>query len=98
MTDEMRRMAKEMMERDAGTAGYTKPTPLITVPNADSVPLSEQEAGLVISMTFMSRSESVRPHIVSVGFDGVAWCTCRANTPCWAIKAFCRVTGRPVYP
>jgi hypothetical protein len=98
MTDDMRRMAKQMMEADAETAGYTKPAPLVTMPNATPLPLDEKEAGLVLSMTLMSRTESIRPHIVSVGYDGVAWCTCRAKTPCWAIQAFCRVTGRPVYP
>ena len=93
----MRRMAKEMMERDAATAGYTKPAPLVTVPDGPPAPLDDKEAGLVLSMTFMSRSEGTRPHVVSVGFDGMVNCVCQAKTPCWAIKAFCRITGRPVY-
>lgn len=97
MTDDMKRRAREMMEQDARTAGYTKPSPLVTVPNADSVPLEPKEQALVLSMTFMSRSEGTRPHVVSVGFDGMVNCICQAKTPCWAIKAFCRVTGRPVY-
>lgn len=97
MTDDMRRMAREMMEKDAETAGYTKPAPLVTMPDATPLPLDEKEAGLVIGMVFMSRSESVRPHVVSVGFDGMVNCVCQAKTPCWAIKSFCRVTGRPLY-
>lgn len=97
MTDELRRRAKEMMERDAETAGYTKPAPLVTVPNATPVPFDEKEAGLVLSITFMSRSENTRPHVVTVGFTGMVSCICQASTPCWAIKAFCKATGRPVF-
>jgi hypothetical protein len=97
MTDDMRRMAREMMEKDAATAGYTKPAPLVTVPDATPLPLDEKEAGLVLSITFMSRSENTRPHVVTVSYDGMVNCICRASVPCWAIKSFCRITGRPIY-
>jgi hypothetical protein len=86
-----------MMDDDAQTAGLARPAPLVTVPNADPLPLDEKEAPLVLSMTFMSRSGSVRPHVVTVGIDGMVNCICRASTPCWAIKTFCRCTGRPIY-
>lgn len=101
MTDDLRRQARAMMDRDAETAGMprqrTSPAPLVTVPTEDAGTLTVEEAPALLSATFMSRTGGTRPHVVAVGFDGVAWCTCQARTPCWALKAFCRVTGRLVY-
>lgn len=93
------RMARERMEQDSETAGFPKSTaaPLVSIPITDSEALSADEAKNLVSMTFMSRTTHTRPHVVSVGFDGMVWCICQSTTPCWGIKAFCRLTGRPVY-
>lgn len=96
----LRRMAQEAMERDAQAGfGHATPAPLVTIPTEAPERLTEQEAKLLLSMTFESRSEGqrTRPHVVSVDFTGVVTCICRASTPCWGVKAFCRITGRPVY-
>lgn len=95
----LRRIAQEQMARDAETAGFGRatPAPLVSIPQDEPDRLTEQEAKHLLSMTFESRSENYRPHVVSVDFHGVVTCICRAQTPCWAVKAFCRVTGRPVY-
>lgn len=100
MTEELRRQAARMMDEDRETAGFSSksnPAPNVTIPIADSEALDKAEAANLVSMTFMSRTDGKRPHVVSVDFSGMVTCICQSMTPCWATKAFCRVTGRPLY-
>ena len=94
MTDEMRRMAAEMMKRDSDTAGTAQPEHLVSVAFEKVGVLADAEAMALVSMTFMSRTGGSTPHVVTVGADGTVVCTCRASRACWAKLAMCRVTGR----
>lgn len=82
--------------RQGNLALPKKPTPagdVLAEPGVRST-LNEQEATLLVSAVFRSRSENSQPHVVSVGYDGIVTCTCRATNPCWAVKGFCAMTGR----
>lgn len=100
MTDELRAQARRMMDADAATAGFGKstPAPNVSIPSDAPGALEVTEAEHVLSITFTSRNDRPRPHVASLGYDGVVTCTCQATVPCWAVKAFCRITGRRVYP
>lgn len=82
-------------EMDRLTSPPNEATPLVRPERLDSMALSESHASLLISMTFMSRTEGVRPHVVGLRLDGTTYCTCQANPTyvCWAQRAFRMVAG-----
>lgn len=71
------------------------PAPAVRPEPGVREPLDEEAADHLVSMTFRSRTDNQQPHVVSVGYDGVVYCTCRATHACWAVKAFTALTGRP---
>ncbi len=75
--------------------GEPDPGPAVR-PYAERRVLDDQEADLLVSMTFTSRSSNATPHIVTIDFAGTPHCTCRATNPCWAIKGFCMAKGIPL--
>jgi len=72
------------------------PTPRVTFEPSERGVLASDVAERLVSMTFLSRSNNVQPHIVTLHVDSSVTCTCPASTPCWATTAFRKVKG--LYP
>lgn len=91
---------QEEIEREIAALNrgeYKRPTPapLVHAEPGERIALLADAATHLVSMTFTSRSDNPQPHVVTVGYDDIPRCTCRASNPCWAVKGFCGVTGRP---
>jgi hypothetical protein len=86
---------RELEQLRRGEWQAATPTPKVRPEQGERIALSDEEATHLVSMTFRSRSENAQPHVVTVGYDDIPRCICRATHPCWGVKAFCAVTGRP---
>lgn len=88
---EIERKSIAQQELDRLTRG--EGTPFVGAASAERMALGEKEASFLISMTFMSRSDGARPHVVTLRPDGTTQCTCQANHECWGQRAFRMVIG-----
>lgn len=86
MSDEARRELEQLQRQEV-------PTPRVTFEPSERMALEAEAAEQLVSMTFMSRSNNARPHIVTLHLDGSVICTCPASGPCWGTLAFRRVKG-----
>lgn len=87
--ERLRVVAQEELER----LQRGEPTPLVSIEPAERLPLDEEAAKQLISMTFVSRTGGIRPHIVVAHFGNELTCSCQSTSPCWAIAAYKRVAG-----